>query len=392
MPWKVSVAVDQRKGFILRLKAGERMSELCREYGISPKTGYKFLKRYEDSGESGLLDKSRAPLTQAARTPERLEEKILAFKDRYPTWGARKLSELLSRNGEASVPTINTIHRILAKHGRVEHKKRRVANPAFRSKNIQSSKEANELWCMDFKGQFKTQNNQLCYPLTITDHFSRYLLTCEGLEDTRSLPVEKALDRAFREYGMPLGILSDNGCPFGAPKALFGLSRISVQLIRLGIKVLRIEPGHPEQNGRHERMHLTLKRSTTRPASHNLLQQQERFDDFQNEYNNERPHEALAMKTPASAWHRSHREMPSTLPTPDYKMKDLVRNVYEGGGVLLKNRKKFALGAAFTGQPIALTEEDDGIWKVSFMQYDLGYVDEKTYKFEPMDELTLSPM
>jgi transposase InsO family protein len=392
MPWKVSDTVSERKSLLVRLENGERMSELCREYGITPKTVYKFLNRYEKYGDKGLEDESRAPLTQASKTSEFLEAKILGLKDRYPTWGARKLYEILSTAGELNVPAVGTIHRILAKHGKVIHKKRRPINPAFRSSKIHETKQANELWCMDFKGQFKTQNGQLCYPLTVSDHFSRFLLTCEGLENTTSLPVECALEMAFHEYGLPLGILSDNGCPFGAPKGLFGLSRISVWLMRLGIKVFRIEPGHPEQNGRHERMHLTLKRSTTRPAAQNLLQQQERFDNFQGEYNNERPHEALAMKTPASAWQRSDRIMPSNLPDPDYKMKDLERKVYDGGGVVLRNRRQFTLGAAFVGQPIGLTEEEDGIWKVSFMQYDLGYVDEKTYKFEPMEELTLSPM
>lgn len=393
MPWKVSHVVTERMNFIVRVKNGERMSELCREYGISRKTGYKFLERFERLGASGLEDQRRAPIRQAHRTSAAMEKQILQLKTRYASWGARKLRERLLRtsSGDLRVPSVLTIHRILAKHGRVETRKSRRSQPAFRSEKIRQTTQPNQIWAMDFKGQFRTQDQKLCYPLTLTDHYSRYVLACEALEDTRSLPVEGVLRMLFEEQGLPEAILSDNGCPFGAV-GLFGLSRISVWLLRLEVDVLRIEPGHPEQNGRHERMHLSLKRATTRPSARNLLQQQERFEHFKHEYNFERPHEALGMKTPSEVWAKPKRTLPGQLPEPDYSAHDLVRIVYESGLVALQNGTKFHLSKAFAGQPIALTEEDDGLWRVSFMRYDLGFVDAKNGTFKPVEALNLSPM
>ena len=393
MPWKVTNTVSERMNLIRRLEGGERMADVCRELEISCKTGYKFLERYKRMGPRGLFDESRAPIRQARKTSEASEGKILELKERHPTWGARKLREILLRpeNGGQSA-TVNTIHRILARHGKVDCQKNRRTFPAFRSSKIASTTACNQIWPIDFKGQFRVQNGALCYPLTMTDHFSRVLLTCEGLEGTTSSPAQSALELAFREYGLPEAVLSDNGCPFGAPKGLFGLSRISLWLMRLNVGVLRIEPGHPEQNGRHERMHLTLKKATTRPAAKTMLQQQERFDRFRAEFNEARPHEALGMKTPASVWVPPTRQYPTTLPDPDYSACDKVSLVYEGGLASLAKNRKFALGQAFAGQTIGLTEVEDGLWRVTFMKYDLGMVDEQTRSFEAAEAFNLSPM
>jgi transposase InsO family protein len=393
MPWKVSQLVSERMKLILRLENGESMSDVCRDFGISRKTGYKFVERYQQFGIDGLSDRLRSPITKPFKTPESIEQKVLELKERYPDWGARKIRERLGSAAELGIPTPHaaTVHRILRRHGKVEIKKQRRANAAFRSEKIRSTENPNEIWCLDFKGQFRVKDGRLCYPLTLTDHFSRYLLLCESLEGTQSKPAEIALRETFENYGLPSAILSDNGCPFGS-RGIFGLSRISLFLMRLEIDVLRIEPGHPEQNGRHERMHLTLKRATTRPAGANLLQQQERFDKFKREFNEERPHEALAMKTPSEIWKPPTRKMPQELPEPDYKNEDLVRYVSNFGIVNLRKGKGFHLSSAFVDQPVALTEVEDHLWRVKFMNYELGFVDELTRKFKPNMHLTLSPM
>lgn len=394
MPWKVSQLVSERMKLVLRIDQGEPMSALCREFGISRKTGYKFLERYRRYGIEGLSDQTRAPITSPSRTSQTVEQRVLELKERYPDWGARKIRTKLPTPEElgCKVPCVITVHRILRKHGKVATKKqRRAGHAAFRSEKIRSTSAPNEIWALDFKGQFRTRDSRLCYPLTLSDHFSRYLLVCEALENTRSKPAEIALAEAFDIYGLPNAILSDNGCPFGS-RGIFGLSRLSLWLMRLEVDVLRIEPGHPEQNGRHERMHLTLKRATTRPAANNSLQQQERFDRFRREYNEERPHEALGMKTPSSVWCRPTRKMPTALPDPNYDNEDLVRLVGANGQVPLRNSKAFFLSGAFENQPVALTETEENLWRVKFMNYELGFVDETTGVFSPNKFLTLSPM
>ncbi|MGZ3722605.1 MAG: integrase core domain-containing protein [Bdellovibrionales bacterium] len=394
MPWKVSGTVSERMKLIIRLDQGEQMADLCREFGISRKTGYKFLERYKRYGVPGLYDQKRAPITRPFRTPESVEQKVLELKERYPHWGARKIRERLPSADELGfqIPCTITVHRILRKHGKVPAaKQRKAGNPAFRSEKIRSTSAPNQIWSLDFKGQFQTKDKRLCYPLTLSDHFSRYLLLCESLEGTTSRPAEIALEETFVAHGLPDAILSDNGCPFGS-RGIFGLSRISVWLMRLGVEVLRIEPGHPEQNGRHERMHLTLKRATSRPAADNLLQQQEKFDRFMNEYNNERPHEALDMKTPSEVWQKPVRQMPSSPPEPNYKNEDLIRVVTTNGSVNLRTGRGFQLSYAFVDQPIALTEVEEKLWRVKFMNYELGFVDETTEKFKPNEYLNLSPM
>lgn len=390
MPWEVSNIMSERMKLILRLEQGEQMSTLCREFGISRKTGYKFLERYKLYGPDGLRDQRRSPISKPSKTSEPIEQRILEIKQQYPTWGARKIREKL-KSFDDKVPHQMTVHRILARNGKVSKQKQRRSNPAFRSEKIQTTTRPNEIWSIDFKGQFQTKDGKDCYPLTLSDHFSRFLILCESLEGTASRPAEIALEEAFLEYGLPDAILSDNGCPFGS-RGIFGLSRLSVWFMRLGIDVLRIEPGHPEQNGRHERMHLTLKRATTRPAADNLLQQQERFNRFIREYNNERPHEALDMKIPSEVWEKPKRKMPETLPIPAYENEDLIRFVASNGYVNIQKGKKFQLGYAFADQPVAITEVEDNLWRVRFMDYELGLADEVTGKFTPNKFLNLLPM
>ncbi|WP_192385299.1 IS481 family transposase, partial [Mesorhizobium silamurunense] len=308
MPWKECSVMDERVRFVGRLLDGESMSDVCREFGISRKTGYKIFNRYRQEGLEALCDRSRRPVRYANQLPDPIERMIVTAKKDKPHWGARKIRELLVRklDGDVRIPARSTVHAVLDRHGLVAHARRR---PRFKAEGTELSQALlpNDLWCVDFKGEFKLGNGHYCYPLTVSDQASRYLLACEALESTKEAPVIEAFARLFKERGLPTAIRSDNGLPFASPNGLYNLSRLSVFWLRLGIAIERIQPGNPQQNGRHERMHRTLKAETTRPAGANILQQQARFDAFLKEFNTERPHEALDMKAPADLYARSSR-------------------------------------------------------------------------------------
>lgn len=307
MPWIESSVMDERLRFISLLLEGEAMSAACLEFGISRKTGYKIYQRYKQSGSEAFNDRSRRPYRYANQLPPQLETQIINLKHDKPHWGARKIRELLLRRlaSEVKVPARSTIHAVLDRHGLVRPmgKRRNKAEGT----GLSAGAAPNDLWCVDFKGEFKLGNQRYCYPLTVTDHASRYLLLCEALDSVRENTAFEAFEHLFRERGLPCAIRSDNGVPFASPNGLYNLSKLSVWWLRLGIGIERIKPGNPQQNGRHERMHRTLKQETTRPAGQNSLQQQARFDEFQTEFNTERPHEALAMKMPAEVYQPSLR-------------------------------------------------------------------------------------
>jgi transposase InsO family protein len=329
----------------------------------------------------------------ANQLPEQIEGLIVRLKAEKPHWGARKIRELLVRrlDGDIRVPAKSTIHTVLDRHGLVK----RCGGPRHRARGTPLSAGAgpNDLWCADFKGEFKLGHGRYCYPLTVTDHASRFLLLCEALDSTREEPAITAFERLFRERGLPLAIRSDNGVPFASPNALFNLSKLSVWWLRLGIAIERIKPGHPQQNGRHERMHLTLKRETTRPPGSNSLQQQERFDAFVREFNTERPHEALDMKCPAELYLASPRPYDG-LPELIYPFHDRELLVTACGRLCL-HRKRINISTVLAGQKLGIKEVDDGIWLVSFMHYDLGYFDLEQKTLQPLDNpfgTRLSPM
>ena len=284
MPWKECSVVDERLRFVARVLDGEAMSDVCRSFGISRKTGYKIFNRYKEHGLEALSDRSRRPVRYANQLPQQIESLIVSLKQDKPHWGARKIRELLVRrlNGDVRVPAKSTIHAVLHRHGLVK----RMGRPRNRATGTPLSQGAapNDLWCADFKGEFKLGSGRYCYPLTVTDHASRFLLLCDALDSTREDLASSAFERLFRERGLPLAIRSDNGVPFASPNALFNLSKLSVWWLRLGIAIERIKPGRPQQNGRHERMHLTLKKEATRPPGINSLQQQARFDAFMHEF------------------------------------------------------------------------------------------------------------
>ncbi len=360
--------MDERLRFVGRLLDGEAMTEVCREFGISRKTGYKIFDRYREHGLEALTDRSRRPVRYANQLPAQIESLIVGLKRNKPHWGARKIRELLVRRlaGDVRVPARSTIHAVLDRHGLVK----RIGRPRRHATGTPLSAGANpnDLWCADFKGEFKLGNGRYCYPLTVTDHASRFLLLCEALESTREELAFTAFQRLFGERGLPLAIRSDNGVPFASPNALFNLSKLSVWWLRLGIAIERIKPGKPQQNGRHERMHLTLKKEATRPPGMNSLQQQARFDAFLNEFNAERPHEALAMKCPVELYAASTRRYDG-LPDLAYPLHDRDILVTACGRICL-HRKKINISSVLAGQRLGIKEVDDGIWLVSFMHYD----------------------
>ena len=374
--------MDERMRFVIRLKDGESMAFLCREFGISRKTGYKIFERYEECGLEGLSDRTRRPFRYANQLPEQLEAAIVAAKRDKPSWGARKIRERLLRRlpHGVKVPARSTIHAILDRHGLVSRARR--SRTRTEGTPLSEGSSPNDLWCTDYKGEFMLADKRYCYPLTVTDHASRYLLLCEAMESNAEKPAFTAFERLFKERGLPRAIRSDNGVPFASPNGLFNLSKLSVWWLRLGIRIERIQPGHPQQNGRHERMHLTLKKEATRPAGANLLQQQAKFDTFMEEFNNERPHEALAMKCPAEVYTPSTRPYQG-IPEPHYPFHDRTVMVTSCGRLCLY-RKKINLSICLAGQAVGIKEVDDGIWLVTFMEYDLGYID--------LEEKTLQPL
>ena len=374
--------MDERLRFVARLLEGEKMAPLCAEFGISRKTGYKIFDRYKDCGVTAFNDRSRRPYRQANRLPAPIEAMVVRVKREYPDWGAPKIREKLRRQlPAAQLPAISTVHAVLDRHGLV-HRRRRHRGRA-RGTMLSRPTEANALWCADYKGEFLLGNRRYCYPLTITDFASRYLLTCEALSTTQEQFAFTVFERTFREFGLPQRIRTDNGVPFASAQAIYGLSKLSVWWLRLGIQIERITPGQPQQNGRHERMHLTLKQEATKPASGNVLQQQARFDAFVERFNQERPHQALGMKVPADLYARSPRVYRG-LEDLSYPFHDHTILVTHCGRICFKTQK-VNLSHVFAGQKVGVTQVGERIWLVTFMQYDLGYFDDETCRLEPID-------
>src|SRR6201981_1072542 len=353
MPWKECSVMDERLQFVARRLAGEAMAELCREFGISRKTGYKIFDRYQECGIHGLTDRSRRPYRYANQLPFQVENFILNVKREHPSWGARKIRErLIRRFSGIALPAKSTIHAVLDRYGLVE-RRGRVRHRA-QGTALSRGQRPNELWCTDYKGEFLLGNHQYCYPLTVTDHASRFLLTCEALSSTCEDYAFTVFERLFKERGLPVNIRSDNGVPFASAHALFNLSKLAVWWLRLGIGIERIRPGHPQQNGRHERMHLTLKKEATKPAARNFLQQQARFDDFLDFFNQQRPHEALAMQCPAEVYQPSSRPYRG-LPDLDYPLHDKVATVTTCGRICFNNQK-INLSQVFAGETVGTSK------------------------------------
>jgi transposase InsO family protein len=372
VPWTGKTPVDLRIEFIARLKKGERMTDLCRHYGISRKTGHKLKKRYEQLGAHGLFDQSRAPHCIPHKTPPEVVEMVVAERLRHSNWGPKKLKDVLEKKLGHELPSASTIGTMLAQRGLIVRRKlrpRRSPRPTM----LHAAHLPNDVWCVDYKGQFRLGDRSYCYPLTVTDQCSRFILGCDAMAAIDQEQARESMTLLFRQYGLPWFMRSDNGAPF-ASTGLAGLTKLSVFWMRLGIIPERIRPAHPQENGRHERMHRTLKLETTRPARSNMLQQQQSFDAFVLEFNTERPHEALAMKRPAEIYAPSSRSFPARLPEPDYPAHDDVITVAKNGFIKLPGRRgRPYLSEALADQSIGIQEHDDGRWLATFMDLDLGF-------------------
>jgi transposase InsO family protein len=380
MPWKECKPMDERLKFVARLLEGEKMAPLCREFGISRVTGYKIFDRYKEFGLGGLNDRSRRPYRHANRLPFQVERSIVGLKKEYPGWGAPKIREKLIRQYPMiKPPAISTVHAVLDRHGLVRRRRRRRHRAEGTA--LSNAHLPNGLWCADYKGEFRLGNRQYCYPLTVTDYSSRYLLACEGVQSTKADFAFAVFERTFKEFGLPRAIRTDNGVPFASAHALFGLSKLSVWWLRLGIAIERIKPGHPHQNGRHERMHLTLKNEATKPPAFNFLQQQEKLDAFVEVYNNQRPHQALGGAYPGELYTPSPRiyEPP---PEPTYPFHERTVRVTRCGRICI-GKRKINLSQVFAGQILGLREVDNQIWLVSFLDYDIGFFDNDDNRVEP---------
>jgi transposase InsO family protein len=383
MPWKVTDVVDERTRFVLEHDSAEyTMAELCRIYGIARKTGYEWVERYEAEGLAGLHDRRYGAGNHPNQTDAGIEEQILQLKYAHPSWGAKKLrGHLWSKKRGVKWPAVSTFGEILRREGLSTPQRKRLRVAVY-SKPFQKVEKANQVWCADFKGWFLTGKGERIDPLTVTDAHSRYLLRCQSVAKTDTEHVQAIFAAAFREYGMPQTIRTDNGAPF-ASRAIAGISRLSVYWMKLGIQPERIKPGHPEQNGRHERMHRTLKAETAKPPAANRRAQQEAFDRFRQQFNQERPHEALQQQTPASHYQSSPRTYPDRVPEPEYGSNIKPKRVYPDGTFFWKGTQIF-ISKSLGGESIGMAPMDDRYWDVHFATFPLARFDSHKLILQPL--------
>jgi len=374
MPWKETRVVDERMRFIVAVQEDPRgnFARLCRRFGISRAKGYKWLERYRTGGPEGLSDQAPVARHHPNQTPNEVVDRIVELRKERPYDGPKKLRALLLvRKSPIAVPSASTIGEILDRYGLIRPRRMRLRVPPSTSP-LAHAQEPNDVWCTDFKGDFALGQGGRCYPLTITDAASRYLLKCEGLSRPTEDLARPHFERAFREFGLPVRIRSDNGAPF-ASKAVGGLSRLSVWWIQLGITPERIEPGQPQQNGRHERMHQTLKQQTASPPQATMADQQRVMDRFRGDYNEVRPHEALGQTPPARHYEPSHRPMPEKPKGPEYGADFEVRRVNSGGKVSWRG-ELLGLGRLLSEQSVGFKAIDQDEWELHYGPLLLGYV------------------
>lgn len=368
--------VRERLAFVHDLASGQwSMTELCERYGVSRPTGYKWLARHEAGGDAGLHDDPRAPHTCPHRTSDGQEAVIVAARREYG-WGAKKLLRVLrTRHPRERWPARSTVNAILERHGLLQ-KHRRRQTWAHPGAVAVVTHRPNQVWPADFKGQFRTGNGHYCYPLTITDHFSRRVMACHGLRSVKTVEAKPVFRALFREVGLPEAIRTDNGAPF-ASTGIHGLAALNVWWMQLGIVHQRITPASPQENGTHERMHRELKRETARPPASTLRIQQRRFDAFRQRYNDERPHEAIGDRTPSTLWVPSRRPYAEHRTYPEYPAHLEIRRVSTAGTFRLLSRQPF-LSHALSGEDIGLEAVGDGIWNIVYYSTLLGKIDERT--------------
>jgi putative transposase len=376
MPWAQMDPTSERLRFVTMLrKHKSTFRSLCAAFGVAPKTGYKWLHQFEVAGRAGLQDRSRRPKSNSRAISAAVGERLIELRREYPTWGPKKLVAWLDRNERRwDLPAASTVGELLKQHGLVTARKRtRHKHP--RTEPLRHAAKPNAVWAMDFKGWFLLGDGTRCDPLTITDAFSRYLLCCKAGTALGAVSVDvwTALVRTFREYGMPAAIRVDNGQPWAAPKGSLGITTLAVKIMKVGIALERIEPGKPHQNGRHERFHLTLQQETTRPPSMSLRAQQLRFDAFQSEYNEERPHEALQQRAPGEVYVRSQRAFPHCLEDPEYPHWYEVLTPRKGGCLNFRGSNYF-ISEALHGERVGFVEVEEGCFEVYFGTLLLGRI------------------
>jgi len=377
MPWTETSPVEQRERFIADLHRGlYSMTDLCERYSISRKTGYKWRDRHAIDGMAGLLDLSHAPHTCPHRMDDEIAFLILWARFEHPGWGARKLIGWLKPRclEVRQWPAPSTAANLLDQEGLVTKRRRRrkhqhpgVVPP--------DTTEPNDLWTADFKGQFPTKDGVWCFPLTIGDQHTRFLLACKGLPDVATRGARPVFDRTFREFGLPKAIRTDNGAPF-CSRGIHGLCHLNVWWLRLGVQHQRIHPASPQENGAHERMHKTLKKDACRPPRAHMAAQQRAFNNFKTEYNVERPHEALDDTPPADSYHPSPRIYNGQLPPIEYPGHFVVKTLTHQGSMRFKD-KVFFVTSALKLLPVGLEETDDGIWSLYFNTVLIGKIDER---------------
>lgn len=377
MPWKAQDPQKERMRFVVEHEKGlYSMKELCERFGISRETGYTLLRRWKEEGVEAVKERSRAPKHRQS-VAEEIQAILLEARRAHSHWGPRTILAVLQKeHPELELPAASTVGDLYKREGLVRSRPRprRWRHPG-RSSLVAS--EPNQLWSTDFKGQFRTSDGKTCYPLTVADAHTRFLLACDGLSSTEHKGAQSIFERLFHTYGLPKAIRSDNGGPFST-QAIGGLSRLNVWWTKLGIKHDRTQPGHPEQNGSHERMHRTLKDATLRPPAANGREQQERFDAFRAEFNQVRPHQALEMKTPGSLYVASTRVMPERIPGPEYPGHCRVKQV-RGNGILYFRDRAIFLSELLIGEDVALEEIEDGVWSIYFYDLLLARLDERTF-------------
>lgn len=391
MPWKDVKPMDEKVLFIADyLREVASFSRLCERYGISRKTGYKWVERYRQGGHDALAERSRQRHTQATRTPYAIRQVIVQLRDQRDAPGPKKIKALLAqRFSPEEIPSSTTIYTIL-KHAGLVQTKRRPRKVSALPGPLRSAARPNELWSADYKGQFKTTDGHWCYPLTVMDHASRYLLGCDGLTGTRHEQTRQVFERLFREYGLPERIRTDNGVPF-ASIGVGNLSKLSIWWIRLGIRPERIESGQPQQNGRHERMHRTLKRTLGQPPAANLRQQQQQLDGFRCYYNERRPHEGLDQQSPSTCYSASSRRYPQRLPELDYPRYFECVKVHRSG-VVYWGGLTIYIGNLLSDEQVGLEAVGDGVWDVYFGPVKLGRFDVRKADDRNYLNLKVSPM
>jgi transposase InsO family protein len=377
MPWKEYSAMDQKKEFIILSKTKEfTIRELCLMFGISRTTAYKYLDRYARQGYKGLEEQSKRPKNHPNRTGKEIEEGIIALREEHPRWGAGVLLEILKRTGKfKNLPSAVTVNKILKENGLIkERRKRKRVEP---QKPIFDPQSPNEVWSADFKGKFRLKNGEYCYPLTIADSYSRYIFTAKGLRAANGKYAKPVFIKVFRKYGLPQQLHTDNGAPFGSMKALGRLTRFSVWLLDIGVQPVFSDPGHPEQNGRHERMHRELKGEATRPPGKNLQGQQIKLNKFVREYNEVRPYQVLGMRTAAKVHEQSERRYPEKVEEWNYPKEYKTRYVCRNGNIRVGNAKWIFVSMALRGKNVGLEEFGEGIYRLYYRHYFLGYLSEK---------------